>query len=375
MLRSIPRPSLPRLSLTLAAAIGVWAFLVNRIILHWVDAPTKTVTEGALALALGGLAFWAAARSRSPRYAWAAAAILALFGAGEIRRALLHRAYGKPFEAPTLAQVFDPVTTTELAIPRYSLDVAHLGRARLRVVHLSDLHVTEGLPWSYYEQLRASIQELEPEVIFLTGDYVEHNGRLGLLERWLKTLPRAPLGTFATLGNHDYWAGAPEQVREALQRSGVRVIAGSCETVSTGDNGAVRICGTDAPWGPAFDASSARTGEYPILALTHTPDNVYALRDAGVTAVFAGHTHGGQFRFPVLGALVIPSRFGRLFDRGHFAVDGTHLYVSAGVGADDPPLRLWCPPELVVVDLVPKGAGSHSEHPERIQAQGTPQGP
>jgi predicted MPP superfamily phosphohydrolase len=374
MLRSIARPSLPRLSLTLAAAVGVWAFLVNRIILHWVDAPTKTATEAALAVALGSLAFWAASRSRSRRYTWVAVAILALFGVGEIRRALLHRAYGKPFEAPTLAQVTGPVTTTELRVPRYSLEVPHLGRARLRVVHLSDLHITEGLSWAYFERVQATMRELQPDMIFMTGDYVEHTGRIGLLERWLKTRPQAPLGTFATLGNHDYWAGAPERIREALQRAGVRVIAGSCETVSTGDTGGVRVCGTDAPWGPAFDGALAQTSGLPVLALTHTPDNVYELRDAGVKAVFAGHTHGGQFRLPVLGALIIPSRFGRLFDRGHFTVDATHLFVSTGVGADDPPLRLWCPPELTVVDLVPKASGSRSE-PERIQAQGSPQAP
>ena len=54
-----------------------------------------------------------------------------------------------------------------------------------------------------------------------------------------------------------------------------------------------------------------------------------------------------------LGALLVPSRYGRRFDQGHFLVEGTHLFVSAGIGADAPPLRLWCPPELVVVDLLP----------------------
>jgi hypothetical protein len=41
----------------------------------------------------------------------------------------------------------------------------------------------------------------------------------------------------------------------------------------------------------------------------------------------------GQIRLPGLGALVVPSRFGRRFDRGHFDVEGTHLIVSAGVGS------------------------------------------
>jgi predicted MPP superfamily phosphohydrolase len=372
MPRSSLRPSLARLALTLPAAIAIWAFVVNRVVLHWTHAPTKTLTEAVLALALGGLAFWAAAPSRTLRWSWTALAILAVFGAGEIHRAYLHRAYGKRFEPPTLAQVLNPITTTELTVPRFSIEVPRLGRERLRVVHLTDLHITEGLPWPYFERLHSAIRELEPDVIFLTGDYVEHTGRLGLLERWLDALPKAPLGTFATLGNHDYWAGDPERIRGLLRAAGVRLIAGTCETVVTAEKAELRVCGTDAPWGPAFDAGAARTGA-PVLALTHSPDNIYALRDLGVTAVFAGHTHGGQLRFPVLGALVIPSRFGRLFDRGHFNVDGTQMFVSTGVGADDPPLRLWCPPELLVVDLISRPAPKAPEsEPERVQAQGHP---
>jgi predicted MPP superfamily phosphohydrolase len=112
----------------------------------------------------------------------------------------------------------------------------------------------------------------------------------------------------------------------------------------------VRLCGTDAPWGPTFEPPGSDAAA--TLVLSHTPDNVYELAERGATVVFAGHTHGGQFRLPVLGALVVPSRYGRRFDRGHFAVEGTHLFVSAGVGSEAPALRLWCPPELVVVDLV-----------------------
>ena len=92
------------------------------------------------------------------------------------------------------------------------------------------------------------------------------------------------------------------------------------------------------------------------LVLSHTPDNIYEVAERGATALFAGHTHGGQFRLPLLGPLVVPSRYGRRFEEGHFVVNGTHLFVSAGVGADAPALRLWCPPELIVVDLVGREA-------------------
>ena len=98
-------------------------------------------------------------------------------------------------------------------------------------------------------------------------------------------------------------------------------------------------------WPPGYDDF--------IIALSHTPDNIYDLAKLRVTAVFSGHTHGGQLRMPWLGALVVPSVYGRRFDQGHFLVDGTHLFVSAGIGADHPPFRVGCPPDILVVDWTP----------------------
>jgi uncharacterized protein len=257
----------------------------------------------------------------------------------------------KRLETPLLSQVLNAVTTTELSIQRYSIGVAGLTAARVRVVQLTDPHVTSALPWSYYDRIHAAVRDLAPDLIFMTGDYVSQADRIGLFARWLETLPRTPLGAFATLGNHDYGTDSPEGVRGALRKAGVRVITGACETVTAG-GAALRICGTDEPWGPGLLSAAIRRNGPPLLALTHSPDNIYELRDLGATAVFAGHTHGGQIRLPGVGALLVPSRFGRRFDRGHFLVNGTHLFVSAGLGADAPPLRLWCPPELLVVDLV-----------------------
>jgi predicted MPP superfamily phosphohydrolase len=254
-------------------------------------------------------------------------------------------------EAPIRSRVLGAITTTELSVKHFSIDVAKLGASRLRVAHVSDLHVTSSLPWSYFQDIHARVRSLNPDLIVMTGDYVSHADRIGLFARWLETLPETPLGAYATLGNHDYGTKAPEEVRRALRNAGVRVIGGTWQTLETA-GGALRICGTDAPWGPGLRGLHIRDDGLPLLALTHSPDNVYALRELGVTAVFAVHTHGGQIRLPGLGALLVPSRFGRRFDRGHFIVEQTHMFVSAGLGADAPPLRLWCPPELVVVDLV-----------------------
>ncbi len=93
------------------------------------------------------------------------------------------------------------------------------------------------------------------------------------------------------------------------------------------------------------------------IVLSHTPDNIYWLSKSYADFVFSGHYHAGQFRIPVLGPIVIPSIYGRRFDHGHFIVNGTHLFVTSGIGVAAPPLRIYCQPDIFIVDIV---AGNYS---------------
>jgi hypothetical protein len=271
-------------------------------------------------------------------------ALLVLFSVGELRRIGLRHAYGA---VTTEASLWQPVTTWQLAVRHSSLALPALDQERVRVLHVSDVHVSDSMPASYVEKTGRMMKDLAPDLIVLTGDYVSRAERVPAFERWLGQLPKARLGAYAVLGNHEYWAGAADAVRGALARAGVEVVSGRCARVP---NVALAVCGTDEPWGVGL-GDSPRPERGVVLALSHTPDNVYSLAERGADLVFAGHTHGGQMRLPFLGAIIVPSRFGRRFDEGHFAVGHTQLFVSAGVGADSPALRLWCQPELVVVDL------------------------
>jgi predicted MPP superfamily phosphohydrolase len=116
--------------------------------------------------------------------------------------------------------------------------------------------------------------------------------------------------------------------------------------------------GQDSP-PPSGEGLGVR--EKPTLILSHSPDNIFDLRYIpGAVAVFSGHVHGGQFRVPLpfgSTSLVLPSIHGRRLDRGHFVFVGAekqpvHLFVSAGVGADEPALRLYCPPEVLIVRFI-----------------------
>ncbi len=219
---------------------------------------------------------------------------------------------------------------------------------RLRVAQISDFHITAELPQAYFESALASVVATDPDLILLTGDYVSRLENLPLLAQLLPGRLHARFGVFAVRGNHDFWT-APEVVRETLSSAGITLVSAACVRLPAAI-GRVAVCGTEAPWGPTL-ATPLASGDL-SLVMSHTPDNIYDLSALGASVVFSGHTHGGQGRVPGFGALIIPSRYGRVFDEGHFRVGNTDLFVSAGIGADTPPLRVYCDPDVIVVDFV-----------------------
>ena len=342
---------------TVAAAFGVWAFLVNRWVINWVDSDAKRFTVVALAVVLGGLAFVPIVRRSAQPWVKVGVLIIAAFTLGELRRAWLRHQYAVEQAGGAPIALFHPVTTTDLVVRHFDVPLPGLDVPRLRVVSLSDLHVTEELPPAYYERVQRELAARDPDLVLFTGDYLSRIRRLPLFEAFLAKVPRGRYGSFAVLGNHDHWLHTG-RIEQALTRAGITRLGGTCRLVSIPGSAGLRLCGTEAPWGPELgsDAIAAQApGSAPLVVMTHTPDNVYDLAELGAAAVFAGHTHGGQLRLPLFGAVVIPSVYGRRFDLGHFNVEGTHLFVSAGVGADQPAFRIYCNPELVEVDFTGSG--------------------
>ncbi len=95
----------------------------------------------------------------------------------------------------------------------------------------------------------------------------------------------------------------------------------------------------------------------PTVVLSHTPDVVLEASQRGIDVVLAGHTHGGQVRLPLLGALTTRSSLGPFFDRGVFSFAApndrgiTTLFINSGIGTSLLPVRFLCPPRYAVIDL------------------------
>jgi predicted MPP superfamily phosphohydrolase len=218
-------------------------------------------------------------------------------------------------------------------------------------VHISDLHAGRNLPSSYLENLHCRVRAEEPDLIFVTGDFVTRADDIPLLPDILKPLS-APLGCYGILGNHDFWTGA-DLVSPAVERCGIRLLGHGSTVVTIDGEHRIAVAGCETPWN-RDDWPTPDTAGAPLFVLTHTADNAYRLADAGATAAFAGHYHGGQILLPWFGPIVLPSAFGRRFPHGHYVIEGTHIFISAGAGVARPPFRLYCPPDILVVNVRPE---------------------
>jgi predicted MPP superfamily phosphohydrolase len=121
------------------------------------------------------------------------------------------------------------------------------------------------------------------------------------------------------------------------------VLGGQWETIVVAGS-TIAIGGTAAPWGPSIDPRAIPPADLRLL-LSHSPDLFYQAQNWAVDLMFSGHNHGGQIRLPFLGAVFVPSRYSRRFDRGFFRAGRTLLYVNEGI-AGMHPVRYGCYPEI-----------------------------
>lgn len=216
----------------------------------------------------------------------------------------------------------------------------------LSIIHLTDTHFSRAYDRRYFDALADQAAQLEPDLVLCTGDLIDDDDTLAWIEPILGRV-RGRLGQFAILGNHDL-DHHPDRITLELERAGYTVLEGRWARLNP-DGPTLAIGGTSAPWGPLLDPLVRPSADLTIL-LSHTPDQFYRAASWGIDLMFSGHNHGGQVRLPIIGPVLMPSRFGRRFDHGFYRRDRTLMYVSRGLGANHP-IRYRCLPELTRFEL------------------------
>jgi predicted MPP superfamily phosphohydrolase len=218
----------------------------------------------------------------------------------------------------------------------------------LTVVHLSDLHFSGRIRRSYFEFVMQQANDLDADLIAVTGDLLDADSCLAWFPRTLGKLT-ARHGVFVVLGNHDWRMPDPGAIRRAITDLGLVDLGGRWQTLSVrGER--ILLAGNEWPWfGPRPDLPERDTaGGSPDglrLLLSHSPDQLGWARRHGFDLMLAGHMHGGQIRFPLIGPVLAPSLHGVKYAAGVFDERPTMLHVTRGISGKDP-IRINCPPEV-----------------------------
>ena len=233
----------------------------------------------------------------------------------------------------------------------------------LKIVAIGDLHV--GSPFIDEEKLKkivVEINDLQPDLVLLLGDYVVqgvvggHSIAPETTARELKSL-HARLGVFAVLGNHDWWLDG-RRVWRAFEDEGIRVLEN--EAVKIERNGqSLWLVGLGDLWSGRTDIKAALKDipdDANVFALTHNPD-IFPEIPQRVSLTLAAHTHGGQVNLPLVGRLIVPSKFKQRYAIGLIQENGHQLFVTPGIGTSILPVRFRVPPEISVLTIRTKVGG------------------
>ena len=239
-------------------------------------------------------------------------------------------------------------------VERHSIEVVPLdldlglGRALTAAV-LGDLHFDPLYETDYLADVVARVNRLGPDLVLYLGDLLsETTARLPDLLDILRPV-RAGFGSFAVLGNHDHWIGA-DTATAGLTSIGVTVLRN--RSVPLADRPGWYLTGLESYWAGAPSTASIETtpSHARHIVLVHEPDAFDRLTDPRIALQLSGHTHGGQIRLPLVGALCLPT-WGKKYSAGRYDRDGRTLYVNRGIGTVDEHYRVNCRPEVTLLRL------------------------
>lgn len=255
-----------------------------------------------------------------------------------------------------LLRAVSPINeATALEVHRYTVEIDGLPEELrgYRIAHLTDFHRHKHLNAAYFRAAVEATNALAPDVILLGGDYITKRPFIGEIADMLANL-RAPDGVLAIRGNHDYWT-RPGAVASQLARAGARLLVNEAVRIERG-SAALRVVGIEDPYIPLGPREQRRllaeaAQAAVTIALVHTPEVFSLAASLGADVAFAGHTHGGQVRLPLIGTTLAGCPCGPGFAHGSNRIGAMRTFTANGLGAFFP-FRFRCRPALLLVEIV-----------------------
>ena len=187
----------------------------------------------------------------------------------------------------------------------------------IRILHITDIHAFDAMPLWYFDNVFQLALRDRPDLICLTGDFISRNlPDPKTYSRVLQPLSAAA-PVYACLGNHDggEWAGNvgcykdPGLGRQLLADSGIRNLENERIEISVAGQ-QISLFGTADLWSYTIDGSplAGAPADIPKIVLAHNPDTKDQLAALAWDLMLSGHSHGGQFTYPLIGGTPLAPR-------------------------------------------------------------------
>ncbi len=244
-------------------------------------------------------------------------------------------------------------------VERVSLDLIDGDSKNIRVVLITDLHSC------YYgkdqNRLINMVDDEKPDIVILGGDIFDD--RLKDVNAKITTKRLAEkYPCYYVSGNHEYWSGRVDEMKNYLEEIGVNVLDGDCKTECINEI-SIDICGIDDPtymidrdWMEQLDSAYSQTDDTHLRILaSHRPERVDVYEKYDFDLILSGHAHAGQFRIPFLnrGIFAPDQGFMAKYINGVYKLaNNSTMVVSRGLARESTPLpRFFNHPEIVVIEI------------------------
>jgi uncharacterized protein len=223
-------------------------------------------------------------------------------------------------------------------------------QSSLSILHLSDLHL-ENISITP-DELATKLKNEQPDIIALTGDFLDRKRTIPKLEPYLQVLQKLKPkhGIYAVLGNHDYVLRNEnlEKLKDLLTKYDCNVMQNTSHSFNVNGQ-TINIIGIDdySTNRSNLEKSFQNVTSGINIVLTHDPNVVLQMNDHPFDYLLAGHFHGGQIRYPKAFHLVKMGKLPRLnMIKGLHTHNNSPFYISEGLGQTGVNIRVGSRPEI-----------------------------
>jgi predicted MPP superfamily phosphohydrolase len=233
-------------------------------------------------------------------------------------------------------------------------------RNNFKITQISDFHSNNLIN---LENMVDRIKKFDPNFIVLTGDIIDSNDmKLDTVIKLFEALLKLNKEIYFVQGNHENRSELYKDLKDEMERLGIIILEDSSTTIIV-NNEKINLTGLkfypksreDKEITYYQDTIKDLNLDYYNILLRHSPNNVEDILNGNEDLIICGHTHGGQVRMPLIGAIVAPGQglFPKL-DKGIFRIDDTNLYIDSGLGNSAAPIRAFNPVQISNIIIEPK---------------------